>query len=121
VVAAVVSAATIIVIWRMAPGVVDTAGIQKKQVVAIMRDYLTKNPEILVEMTTELDKRQQAEQSAQQEKTISQNADALFRSPHAFAVGNPNGDVTVVEFFDYNCGFCRRAMPSVVKLVEQDP
>jgi protein-disulfide isomerase len=121
VVAAVVSAATIIVIWRMAPGVVDTAGIQKKRVVAIMRDYLTKNPEILVEMTTELDKRQQAEQSAQQEKTISQNADALFRSPHAFAVGNPNGDVTVVEFFDYNCGFCRRAMPSVVKLVEQDP
>jgi protein-disulfide isomerase len=121
VVAAVVSAATIIVIWRMAPGVVDTADIQKKQVVAIMRDYLTKNPEILVEMTTELDKRQQAEQSAQQEKTISQNADALFRSPHAFAVGNPNGDVTVVEFFDYNCGFCRRAMPSVVKLVEQDP
>lgn len=121
VVAAVVSAATILVIWRVAPGVVDTAGIEKKQVVAIMRDYLTKNPEILVEMTTELDKRQQAEQSAQQEKIISKNADALFRSPHAFAVGDPNGDVTVVEFFDYNCGFCRRAMPTVVKLVEQDP
>jgi protein-disulfide isomerase len=122
VVAAVVSAATILVIWRAAPGVVDaSAGFQKKQVIAIMRDYLTKNPEILVEMTTELDKRQQAEQAKQQEKSISENADALFRSPHAFAVGNPDGDVTVVEFFDYNCGFCRRAMPSVVKLVENDP
>ncbi len=122
VVAAVVSAATILVIWRAAPGVVDaSSGFQKKQVIAIMRDYLTKNPEILVEMTTELDKRQQAEQAKQQEKSISENADALFRSPHAFAVGNPDGDVTVVEFFDYNCGFCRRAMPSVVKLVENDP
>jgi len=121
VVAAIVSAATIVIIWRMAPGVVDAASLEKKQVVAIVRDYLTKNPEILVEMTTELDKRQQAEQASQQVKSISENADALFRSPHAFAVGNPNGDVTVVEFFDYNCGFCRRAMPSVVKLVDNDP
>ena len=121
VVAAIVSAVTIVVIWRMAPGVVDAASLEKNQVIAIVRDYLTKNPEILVEMTTELDKRQQAEQASQQQKSISDNADALFRSPHAFAVGNPNGDVTVVEFFDYNCGFCRRAMPSVVKLVHNDP
>jgi protein-disulfide isomerase len=121
VVAAIVSAATIVIIWRMAPGVVDAASLEKKQVVAIVRDYLTKNPEILVEMTTELDKRQQAEQASQQVKSISENADALFRSPHSFTVGDPNGDVTVVEFFDYNCGFCRRAMPSVVKLVDNDP
>jgi len=121
VVAAIVSAATIVIIWRMAPGVVDAASLEKKQIVAIVRDYLTKNPEILVEMTTELDKRQQAEQASQQEKSISENADALFRSSHAFTAGDPNGDVTVVEFFDYNCGFCRRAMPSVVKLVDSDP
>jgi len=121
VVAAIVSAATIVIIWRMAPGVVDAASLEKKQIVAIVRDYLTKNPEILVEMTTELDKRQQEEQAAQQGKAISDNADAIFRSPHAFTAGNPNGDVTVVEFFDYNCGFCRRAMPSVVKLVDSDP
>jgi protein-disulfide isomerase len=121
VVSAIVSAATIVIVWRMAPGVVDAASLEKKQIIATMRDYLTKNPEILVQMTTELDKRQQAEQATQQQKAISKNADALFRSPHSFTVGNPNGDVTVVEFFDYNCGFCRRAMPSVVKLVENDP
>ncbi|MGH6737296.1 MAG: DsbA family protein [Methyloceanibacter sp.] len=122
VVAAIVSAATILVIWRTAPGVVDapSASLQENEVVDIVRNYLTENPEILVEMTTELDKRQQQEQAALQEKVISDSADALFRSPLAFAAGNPNGDVTVVEFFDYNCGYCKRAMPDVVKLIDND-
>src|SRR6185436_11403750 len=82
--------------------------------------YLTKNPEILVEMTNELDKRQQKQQAEKQQKVISDNAEAIFRSPHSYTAGNPNGDVTVVEFFDYNCGFCRRALPEVVKLVQND-
>jgi protein-disulfide isomerase len=123
VVAAIVSAATLLVVWRAAPGVVDAparATMDEKQVIDIVRNYLTENPEILVEMTTELDKRQQEEQTAQQEKAISDNADALFRSDKAFAAGNPDGDVTVVEFFDYNCGFCRRAMPDVLKLIDND-
>jgi protein-disulfide isomerase len=111
VVAALVTAATIVLVWRLAPGVVNVSSLDEKKVVDIIRDYLTKNPEILVEMTTELDKRQAAEQAAQQQKVISENAEALFRSPLANVAGNPNGDVTVVEFFDYNCGFCRRALP----------
>jgi len=86
----------------------------------IVRDYLTKNPEVLVEMTNELDKRQQAEETAKQKKTIGENADKIFRSPDAFVAGNPNGDVSLVEFFDYNCGYCRRALPEVVKLVNSD-
>jgi protein-disulfide isomerase len=122
VVAALVTAATLLVIWRAAPGIVDApmAALDEKRVVEIVRNYLAQNPEILVEMTTELDKRQQAEQSEQQEKVISENADVIFRSPLSFFAGNPNGDVTVVEFFDYNCGFCRRALPDIVKLVEND-
>ena len=122
VVAALVTAATILVIWRVAPGVVDapSAALNEKKITDIVHSYLTKNPEILVEMTTELDKRQAEEQAANQQKVISENADALFRSPHAYVAGNPNGDVSVVEFFDYNCGFCRRALPEVVKLVQND-
>lgn len=122
VVAAVVSAATITAIWRAAPGMVDapTAGLKEKDVVDIVSNYLTENPEILVEMTTELDNRQRDEQTAQQEKAISENADALFRSKHAYIGGNPDGDVTVVEFFDYNCGYCKRAMPDLVKLIDND-
>ncbi|MBM3544445.1 MAG: DsbA family protein [Alphaproteobacteria bacterium] len=122
VVAAIVSAATITAIWRAAPGMVDApaAGLKEKDVTDIVRNYLTENPEILVEMTTELDNRQRDEQAAQQEKAISDNADALFRSNHAYVGGNPDGDVTVVEFFDYNCGYCKRAMPDLVKLIDSD-
>jgi protein-disulfide isomerase len=86
----------------------------------IIRDYLTKNPEILVELTNELDKRQAAEQSVQQQEAISQNADAIFRSPVSHVAGNPNGDVSVVEFFDYNCPYCRRSLPVVLKLINED-
>src|SRR5919198_3166427 len=60
VVAALVTAATIALIWRLAPGVVNVSSFDEQRVVNIVRDYLTKNPEILVEMTTELDKRQAA-------------------------------------------------------------
>lgn len=122
VVAALVTAATVVVIWRTAPGVVDapSAALDEKKITDVVQNYLTKNPEILVEMTNELDKRQQAEQASQQERVISDNADAIFRSPLAYVAGNPDGDVTVVEFFDYNCGFCRRATPDVVKLVDSD-
>ncbi len=122
VVAALVTAATLSVIWRTAPGVVDapSAALDDKRVIEIVRNYLTENPEILVEMTGELDRRQAEEQVAQQSKAIGENAEALFRSKLSFTGGNPDGDVTLVEFFDYNCGYCKRALPDVVKLVEGD-
>jgi protein-disulfide isomerase len=122
VVAAVVTVATLSILLRVAPGMLAVAGkaIETKEIADVVHDYLTKNPEILVEMTTELDKRQAAEQAEKQQKVISENADAIFRSPLAFVAGNPDGDVSVVEFFDYNCGYCRRAMPDVVKLVDSD-
>jgi protein-disulfide isomerase len=121
IVAAVVSVALVhFIYWR--PGGMAAGGgqLDSAEVESIVRDYLPKHPEILVEMTNELDKQQQAEQSAQQEKAITDNADKIFRSPVAFVAGNPDGDVSVVEFFDYNCGFCRRALPDVVKLINND-
>jgi protein-disulfide isomerase len=117
-VAAVTAAGTSYFVLRYAPlGLVSADQARLERTV---RDYLTKNPDILVEMTNELDKRQSAEQDAQQKKAISENADAIFRSPVSHVAGNPNGDVNLVEFFDYNCGYCRKAMPDVVKLVNQD-
>ncbi len=123
IVAAVVSVALVhFIYWRGAPGGVVAGGgqLDPAEVEAIVRDYLPKHPEILVEMTAELDKQQAAEQAATQEKAIGDNAEKIFRSPATFVAGNPEGDVSVVEFFDYNCGFCRRALPDVVKLVEGD-
>ena len=121
-VAALTAAGTSYLVLRYAPLGLGTGPVSTDQarVERIMRDYLTKNPEILVEMTTQLDKRQAAEQTAQQQKAISDNADAIFRSPVSHVAGNPNGDVSVVEFFDYNCPYCRRALPDVVKLVNND-
>jgi protein-disulfide isomerase len=118
VVSAVTAAGTSYVLFRHG-GPLEKA-VSGTRVEQILRDYLTKNPEILVEMTNELDKRQQAEEAAKQKKTISENADKIFRSPDSFVAGNPSGDVSVVEFFDYNCGYCRRALPEVVKLVNGD-
>ena len=127
IVSAVVSAATLAYVLHRTgelqtalSGTSSGAAPDDAKVIGIVRDYLTKNPEILVEMTTELDKRQAAEQDTKQQTEIGKNADKLFRSPASFVAGNPDGDVTVVEFFDYNCGYCKRALPDVVKLVSDD-
>ena len=98
VVAAVTAVGTSYLVLRYAP--LGAKSADRARVEQMMRDYLTKNPEILVEMTNELDKRQAAEQSVQEQKAISENADAIFRSPVSHVAGNPNGDVSVVEFFD---------------------
>jgi protein-disulfide isomerase len=121
-VAAVTAAGTSYLVLRYAPLGMGTGPVSADQarVERTVRDYLTKNPDILVEMTNELDKRQSVEQDAQQKKAISQNADAIYRSPVSHVVGNPNGDVNVVEFFDYNCPYCRRSLSDVVKLINED-
>jgi protein-disulfide isomerase len=85
-----------------------------------IHDYLTKNPEVMVELTNELDKRKDDEDATKTQKAIGDNAEKIFRSPVTFVAGNPSGDVSVVEFFDYNCGYCRQALPQVVKLVDGD-
>src|SRR5262249_39121990 len=114
VVAAATAAGTSYLFLRYAP--LDQASAPGR-IERIIRDYPINKPEILVEMTNELDERQAAEQSVQQQKAISQNADAIFRSPVSHVAGNPNGDVSVVEFFDYNCAYCRRSLPDVLKLI----
>lgn len=96
------------------------SGDQQKAIEKIIREYVVKNPEIIREALIELEKRQVSQQEDQQRQGIAKNAEALFRSKNSLVAGNPNGDVTVVEFFDYNCGFCRRALPHITKLIEND-
>lgn len=94
---------------------------QRKSIEAMVREYLVKNPEILIEMSALLEGRQAKAEQQSRETAIAQNADAIFRAKNPIIAGNPNGDVTVVEFFDYNCGYCKRAFSSLVKLMETDP
>jgi protein-disulfide isomerase len=94
---------------------------QRSEIEAIIKDYLIKHPEVLEEVMRELDRRQSAAESAKVQKTIADNAKILFDSPRQVTLGNPKGDVTMVEFFDYNCGYCKRAMTDMLELMKADP
>ncbi len=93
---------------------------QREEIGTVIRDYLLQNPEVLREAFEELQRREQMAQADQQQSVIKTNADSLFRSASDLVVGNPEGSVTMVEYFDYNCGYCKRAMPDVLKLLDED-
>lgn len=94
---------------------------QRAEIGEIVREYLLDNPEIMREVFAELERRQAVAQEASQRETLAQAQETLFHSPHDVVLGNPDGDVTLVEFFDYNCGFCKRALADILALVETDP
>lgn len=87
---------------------------QRTEIEKIIKEYLLANPEILQEAYTELEKRRHL-------AAVQSNAKALFESSHQVVLGNPKGDVTMVEFFDYNCGFCKRAVADMLELLKTDP
>ena len=68
-----------------------------------------------------LGRRQAAAEVTKQKAAVEKHAAALFNSPHGVVLGNPKGDVTFVEFFDYNCGYCKRAMGDMLDLINFDP
>ncbi|MEN3950691.1 DsbA family protein [Iodidimonas sp. SYSU 1G8] len=92
----------------------------KTQVEQIVRDYLRNNPQVLEEMITALNAQRVQQAAADAEKAIAENKDIIF-ADNGLVAGNPQGDVTLVEFFDYRCGYCRLAQPNIVKLLEEDP
>jgi protein-disulfide isomerase len=94
---------------------------QRHQIEGIIKDYLLKHPEVLQEVMAALDKKQQEAEAEKARTTIKENNATLFNSPHQVVLGNPQGDVTMVEFFDYNCGYCKRALPDMMTLLKTDP
>ncbi len=93
---------------------------QRHEIEGIVKDYLIQHPEVLHEVMVELDKRQQDAEAAQHRAAVRDNNATLLRSPHQVVLGNPQGNVTMVEFFDYNCGFCKRALPDMLTLLKTD-
>jgi protein-disulfide isomerase len=93
---------------------------QRKEIEAIIRDYLVKNPEVLQEAYIELEKRQAVAEAAKHQSAVKIHAEALFNSKRQVVLGNPKGDVTMVEFFDYNCGYCKRALSDMLELMKGD-
>src|SRR5579871_3654545 len=94
---------------------------QRQQIEGIIKDYLMKHPEVIQEVMAALDKKQQEADAAKATATIKDNNATLFNSPHQVVLGNPQGSVQVVEFFDYNCGFCKRALPDMLTLLKTNP
>ncbi len=94
---------------------------QKAGIEKIVHDYLISNPEVIREAIDELEKRQKAQEFAAREKIVNEQGEKIARSANQAVVGNPEGDVTLVEFFDYNCGYCKQSLTSVNKLIEGDP
>ncbi|HXY58547.1 MAG TPA: DsbA family protein [Methylocystis sp.] len=99
----------------------DFSAEQKIEIGAIVHDYLLNNPEVVKDAIDALEKKEKVIQAAAREKSLDSDADRMFRSQSQAVVGNPDGDVTIVEFFDYNCGYCKQSLANVAKLVESDP
>ncbi len=87
---------------------------QRGEIEAIIRDYFIKHPEMIEEL-------QQLAQAEKIKRAISENKEVLLNSPRQVTLGNPQGDVTMVEFFDYNCGYCKRALDDLTTLLKNDP
>ena len=86
-----------------ADAVPDKAAIEK-----IVRDYLLSHPELIVELQAAYDQKAELQRNAQMSSALKSNADAIFKHSETPSVNAAASDVTVVEFFDYNCGYCRR-------------
>jgi protein-disulfide isomerase len=94
---------------------------QKTEIEKVIHSYLVANPEVIREAIDELKKREEAAELALREKAVNEQGDKIAHSANQAVVGNPDGDVTLVEFFDYNCGYCKQSLASVAKLIEGDP
>ena len=93
---------------------------QTKQVEQIVHDYLVKHPELLIEVMQAAEDKEKADKEAATEKTISARHAEIFDDPTSQVGGNPNGDVTVVEFFDYRCPYCKQVQPDIEALLRED-
>lgn len=94
---------------------------QKKAIEGIIKDYLTKtNPEVVMQAIQELQGKERAAAETKSKEGIKAAADGLYKNPNHPVGGNPKGDVTIVEFFDYQCGYCKMAEESTHKLLGED-
>jgi protein-disulfide isomerase len=98
------------------------AGLEdRSRIEEIVRDYLVQNPEVMIEVQAALETKQQERQRVAQLQTIAAQKAQIFSSADDGIAGNPDGTVTLVEFFDYNCGYCKRSYPDVEALVRENP
>lgn len=94
---------------------------QKTEIEGIIKDYLIKNPDVLREALIEMERRSKADEAAQRAKAVTELAPKIFNSKYQVVLGNPQGKIQIVEFFDYNCGYCKRAMADMMEIIKNNP
>ncbi len=94
---------------------------QQQAIGILIKNYIAAHPEIVQGALDALDKRQKDADAEKARMTIKDNNATLFNSAHQVVLGNPQGSVTMVEFFDYNCAFCKRALPDMMSLLSANP
>jgi protein-disulfide isomerase len=102
-------------------GPVAAQDLNRGEIEKIVREYLLEHPEVIAEALTELDRREKEAAEVARVEALNESADVLFNSSRQVVLGNPEGSVTLVEFFDYNCGYCKRAHGDMVKLIDENP
>ena len=98
----------------------DFTPIQREAIEGIIRDYLMHNPDVLIEALRGAEDRLNREADARAEKALAQRRSEIFDDPASPVGGNPRGDVTIVEFFDYRCPYCKQVLPALQALLKED-
>lgn len=92
----------------------------REQIEQIVQEYIAKNPKTIIDSVNNYGKAQQEEEDKKASDLVIKNRDWLLNNKNHAEAGNPKGDVTLVEFFDYNCGYCKQALTDIMTLVEED-
>ena len=87
----------------------------------VVKDYLVKNPEVMLEVQEALNNKIEQKNTENRSSTITGMKDEIFNSSDDGILGNPNGKISLVEFFDYNCGYCKKSYPDIQALIKGDP
>jgi protein-disulfide isomerase len=94
---------------------------QRQQIEAIIHDYLMQHPDVLIAALREAEDKLHHDDAAKASKAVAENKKEVFDDPATPVVGNPEGDVALVEFFDYRCPYCKQVEPSLESMLKQDP
>jgi protein-disulfide isomerase len=93
---------------------------QTEAIGQIVREYLLDNPEVMIEVFAKLEEQQAQQEQLAAQAAIQANQDALFNDDYSYVYGNPDGDITIVEFFDYKCPYCKRAVGDIMEAADED-
>ena len=118
-VAALIGAAAFWLFQRAVPA--SLTAVDRGRMELVVHDYILAHPEVLPQAMQVLRERETAQQQSEAGKIVKANASAILEPFGSAWAGNPKGDVTLVEYFDYNCGYCRSSLPAIAELLASDP